>query len=444
MAANISIFKQTSADSYLESVLEVTKWIKQFEVQKEKGKSWKLSSGEGSSEGDALAAKLNDRTIYSGAAGIGYYFIQLFEITGDKSYLDEAISAAEYLLDTYTVELGDKPGIHTGLAGEGFFTELLYKKTGDERYRQYAIKAGETIYERALKDEKGVHWYGFYDYMGDGSAINYWIYLYDITGDKKFLGYAKEGLDYILTLKTYEDDEVIYWKFFDMHDHFESIPAGGIVSNFAHGTSGIVYILTKYYQASKDEKYLELAKKGYKFLKNIAINDGDASIVPYIYFQEPDKSFDLYYLSLCHGPVGTAVVAKELYNTTGDEEYKDFFHRLSNALIKADVASKRSPGYWNDCVCCGASGVLLHFVSGYEFTGEEQFKRYARLIADKLVGDAFKDTRGTRWYNAWTRVIPWNVDSHLGLYIGAAGSASALLSLYAAIKDVEITPLYEF
>ena len=43
-----------------------------------------------------------------------------------------------------------------------------------------------------------------------------------------------------------------------------------------------------------------------------------------------------------------------------------------------------------------------------------------------------------------TRVIPWNVDSHLGLYIGSAGSASALLSLYAAIKGIELTGLYEF
>jgi hypothetical protein len=120
------------------------------------------------------------------------------------------------------------------------------------------------------------------------------------------------------------------------------------------------------------------------------------------------------------------------------------FRRLSNALRKADVASKRSPGYWNDCVCCGAAGVLLHFISGYQLTGDEQYQSYGRLIADKLIGDSYRDERGTRWYNAWTRVIPWNVDSHLGLYIGAAGEASALLSLYAALEGKQISGLYEF
>lgn len=444
MGYDIKLFKESDSSDYLESALEVSKWIKEFEVNKKVGKSWKLSSGEGSSEGDELAAKLNDRTIYSGAAGIGYFFVQLYEITNNKEYLDEAVAAGEYLLDTFTEELGDKPGIHTGLAGEGLFAELLYKKTGDERFHEYAIKAGKTLYERAVKEENGLHWYGIFDYMGDGSALAYWIYLYQITKDKAYLDYAKQGLDYILSLKTYEDDETIYWKFFDMHDYFDSIPAGGIISNFAHGTAGIVYLLTKYYEAGKDEKYLTYAKKGFNFLEKIAVNEGDASIVPYVYFEDSDKKVDLFYLSLCHGPVGTGVVVQELFRATNDEKYREFFHRLSNALVKADVAHKRSKGYWNDCICCGSSGVLLHFIDGYRTTGKEAYKQYAIKIADKLISDAFRDDKGTRWYNAWTRVIPWNVDAHLGLYIGATGSASALLSLYAVIENKEITPIFEF
>lgn len=440
----IRLFKQSSVDGYLEASLGVSEWIKRYEVEKESGKSWKLSSGEGSSDGDQLAAKLNDRTIYSGAAGIGYFYVQLFEVTGKDEYLQEAIAAGEYLISTFHEELGKKPGIHTGLAGEGLFAELLYKKTGDIKYREYAIKAGRTIYNQAIKEADGLHWESLIDYMGDGSAIAYWIYLAGVTKDNSFLEYAKEGIDYILTLKTDYEDDTLYWKFFDMHDYFDEIPAGGIIPNFAHGTAGIVYILTKYYEASGDEKYLDYAKKGFKFLKNIAIHDGEASIVPYLYLKDSDKPFDLFYLSLCHGPVGDAVVAKELYKATDDKEYLEFYHRLSNALIKADVSKKRSPGYWNDCVCCGASGVLLHFIDGYRFTGDEAYKEYAREIADKLVGDAYKDDKGIRWYNAWTRVMPWNVDSHLGLYIGAAGSASALLSLYGALENVPVTQLYEF
>ena len=107
MGRYIELFKSNTEEDYLSSALEVTKWIDAFSVEKQKGKAWRLSSGEGSSEGDELAVKLNDRSIYSGAAGIGFYYVQLYEITGDKKYLDEAVLAGEYLLDTFTEELGE-------------------------------------------------------------------------------------------------------------------------------------------------------------------------------------------------------------------------------------------------------------------------------------------------------------------------------------------------
>ena len=119
----INPFGEIDNDTYLETAEAVAKWIDRFSVKKEKGKSWKISSGEGSSEGDELAGKLSDRTIYSGAAGIGYFYIQLYEITGKNEYLKEAVEAGEYLLDTYDEEFGKKPGIHTGLSGEGVFAK---------------------------------------------------------------------------------------------------------------------------------------------------------------------------------------------------------------------------------------------------------------------------------------------------------------------------------
>lgn len=440
----INIYKRNTADDYLKTAIDVAKWLKKNEVKKKVGKSWNISSGAGSKEGDDLANKMTDRSIYSGAAGIGYFFIQLYEATNDKSYLDEAIAAGEYLLDTYDDDLGKKPGIHGGLTGEGFFAEALYKKTGEEKYHDYAIKTGDVVYQQATKANGTFHWEGFVDYMGDGSTVSYWLYLARLTGNQKYVQYAKEFLDYIITLKTDLPDGTVYWKFFDIHDYFGELPSGGILPNFAHGTAGIVYLLTQYYEASKDETYLNLAKAGFQFLTNIAINNGDASIVPYLYLPNEEKPFDVFYLSMCHGPVGDGIVAKELYKATKDEKYLDFYRRLTNALEQAGVTYKRSKGYWNDCICCGSSGVFLHFVDGLKLTGDEKYKKLSVDIADKLIGDAYRNEEGTRWYNAWTRVIPWNVDAHSGLYIGSAGAASTLLSLYGALSGVKITQIPEF
>lgn len=440
----INPFGEIDNDTYLETAEAVAKWIDRFSVKKEKGKSWKISSGEGSSEGDELAGRLSDRTIYSGAAGIGYFYIQLYEITGKNEYLKEAVEAGEYLLGTYDEELGKKPGIHTGLSGEGVFANILYEKTGDNKYLEYAKKVGDAVYKYSVKEEGKVHWYNLIDYMGDGSTILYWIYLADITKDKKYLSYAKEVLDYVIGLGTENEDGTVNWNFLEINDYFKNLPAGGLISNFAHGTAGVVYLLTKYYEATNDEYYFDLAKRGFEFLENIAVRDGDSAIVPYIYWKDTKKAYDVFYLSLCHGPVGTAIVSKELYKATGDKKYIDFYKKLTNALVKAGIPNVRSSGYWNDCVCCGSSGVLLHFIDGIDTIGEEKYERLAKETARKLIGDAFKDENGIRWYNAWTRVIPWNVDSHLGLYIGAAGSASALLSLYAKLENKSITPLIEF
>ena len=179
-------------------------------------------------------------------------------------------------------------------------------------------------------------------------------------------------------------------------------------------------------------------------MTNIAIQKEDGAIVPYLYLPDSDEPWDVFYLSICHGPVGDAIVAKELYQATGDKQYLDFYKKLSNALEAAGVTYKRSPGYWNDCICCGSAGVFLHFVDGYRLTGEKRYQQLAEKVADKLIGDAYKNAEGTRWYGAWTRVIPWNVDAYTGLYMGSAGGASALLSLYGTLTGKEITPIFEY
>lgn len=79
---------------------------------------------------------------------------------------------------------------------------LLYDKTGDERYLQFAKTLAEDSYTQSVKDEKGIHWNGWYDYMGDGGVIAYWIYLAEKTKDGHYLKYAKEALDAILSLKS--------------------------------------------------------------------------------------------------------------------------------------------------------------------------------------------------------------------------------------------------
>ena len=97
----ISIYKKNFANDYLKTAIDTAKWIDQYSVEKPVGKSWKISSGAGSNEGDDLANKMTDRSIYSGAAGVGFFYLQLYEATKNEEYLNEAIQAGAYLRKHY-------------------------------------------------------------------------------------------------------------------------------------------------------------------------------------------------------------------------------------------------------------------------------------------------------------------------------------------------------
>ena len=437
-----AIFRKTDIEDYLEAAIQTAEYIRKHKISTPEGSYFQISGTEGKVPDSVETSFLSERSLYAGSAGIGYFFLQLYEVTGEKEWLEKAIEAGEYLLHTYRKESSMNPGFHTGTSGEGALLLLLYEKTKEKKYLEHAIRIADDIYEVAAKDEKGIHWDGYSDFMGDGGAIIFWLLVAEKTGDYQYIHYAGEVLDSILTLGVSADNDSLYWKLFDPHVYFKTVPAGGIVPNFAHGTAGIIYLLVKYYEVTKKKSYLDAAVKGYRFLKKIAIQEGDAAIVPYIYLEEEKRAYDILYLGYCHGPVGDGIAILELYKATGNQEYKDFYDQLTNALIQAGVPRKRSAGYWNDCLCCGSAGVLLHFLKAGE--SQEKYLAYARETADKTVADAYKDQEGYRWYNAWTRIKPWDVDPHLGLYVGAAGSGSALLSLYGKLKNLPVTPLYEY
>ena len=217
---------------------------------------------------------------------------------------------------------------------------------------------------------------------------------------------------------------------------------------FSHGTAGTAWMFAVIYKATKNEKYLELAKEGAKYLQGIAVGDENAVLIPYQDHPVTGPTNDKFYLSTCHGPAGHTLLFRILYEITGEQEYLDWFKRISRGTIRAGAPERFSWGFWNaQCQCCGTAGILEHFVHAYEFTKDEEFLEYAKrtakvLLSDSSVSDEAPNQR--KWYGAWTRTIPDKVVSYAGLYVGSAGCASALLSLYATDHRIRLTQLFEY
>ena len=78
------IFKTTDTEDYLEAAKQTASWISSHKVTDKYGTSWAVSCREGKSQDEVETTYLSNRTLYSGASGIGFFFLRLYEATGDK------------------------------------------------------------------------------------------------------------------------------------------------------------------------------------------------------------------------------------------------------------------------------------------------------------------------------------------------------------------------
>lgn len=387
------IFQKNTAEDYLKAAIDTAEWIDTLAIKTEYGRIWQaLPEGQDGYREDVPL--FTPKSMYDGSAGIGIFFIRLYEATGDTRWLTEAEEAAAHIIATkvgvewYQTTLhsevkgiipvpGWAAGPYNGPVGEAYFLEDLYQVTGKQEYRDYVLYVADVLLEAAVTDERGLHWSDQEDITADGGFIVFLDILYRKTGIKKYLELAKEGLTYAM---------------------------------------------------------------------NIAVGDETGRLIPYQDHPVTGPTYDKYYLSTCHGPVGSTLAFRELYEITREEIYRNWTIELSRGIVRAGAPEKHSWGFWNcQCQCCGTAGILEHFAAMYEYTGEKEFYDYMIRTADIMLSDSDHRTPGFRtWYDSWWRTIPTRVVSYPGLYVGVAGCASSLLRTYAALTGKKLTNLYEY
>jgi lantibiotic modifying enzyme len=203
--------------------------------------------------------------------------------------------------------------------------------------------------------------------------------------------------------------------------------------NFELGTAGVAYVLARVYEETREPRFLKAAEAGAQHIQSIATLQGNAALVHY---REPDLT-DLYYLGYCHGPPGTARLFYQLHQVTGKREYFEWVEKLARGVVASGVPEKLTPGYWNvACQCCGSAAEVEFFLSLWLITGKSEYRSFARRVADQLISRSTNlDGKGNRWYQAWTRVKPWDVSAETGYKIGAAGIGAALIHTHLAVND---------
>lgn len=423
------------AGAYLQAAEQAAKWIRAASVLKPQGLVWLPEPD----HPEKLTTVGADNSIYSGSAGTVVFFVELAQATGDHSYLEDARRGADYLAATWdrkeTLGFGGPFSFDNGLAGTAFSLTEFWRATGVESFRDVAHAATRAISSAARQAGKGVEWSGSPGVGFDGGTVLYLLYASRQLGDDSLRSVAVRAGERILEQGRPDPRGGLRWQGVRWPEGKipPGVPAEASFPNFELGTAGIGYVLARLYEETRQTEFLTGARAAAVHIQSIASVHGDAALVHY---REPDLT-DLYYLGYCHGPAGTARLFYQLHKVTGESSYLDWTEKLARGVLRSGIPEKQTPGFWNvACQCCGSAAVVEFFLSLWLTTKKTEYRDFAFRVADQLISrETDLDQKGWRWYQAWTRVKPWEVSAETGYKIGASGIGAALLHAELAARN---------
>lgn len=403
----IPLEQQAANDKYLAAAKQAARWIQSSATKTDRGTAWPA---------DPRDAKTVSNSLYAGTPGIVLFFLEAARIS--PLYLNDARGGADYLLNTLADE--KDAGLYTGIAGIGFVLQETFKATKEEKYREGARRIVAMLRERAQPAGKGVEWNDSTDIISGAAGTGLFL-LYAARELKDAPAYelaTKAGRRLIERGKT--ADAGMKWA---MDSKFSRL-----MPNFSHGTAGVAYFLATLYHETRERAFLDAALGGAKYLLSIANTENEGC---QIFHHEPGGQ-DLYYLSWCHGPTGTARLFYRLSQITGDKSWMDWVRRSARSVMASGIPERQTPGFWNNISqCCGSAGVAEFFLSLHRITRDPEYLKFARRMTESLLAKATEERQMLKWIQAEHRAQPNLLVAQTGFMQGAAGIGTWLLHLHA-------------
>lgn len=438
-------FREIELADLEKAIKLATNYLDQRIVESEKGLYWKLDRDDTSS-----------LSIYSGSAGILIYYLELYLNTGEKTYLETAEAAGDYLVN-YLEEV-DLDQTYSGINGVSYpnlqwvynsgYTGIVYALMVLANYSikpSYAGSAKKTLdHLLAIADssEDGIYWVGEPGIFADGGITLILAYAGQHLDERYWQAADKAGKHILSQAIKVTENQVKFYgadpKYWDYLDNIEKgVPYEW--PNFEYGSSGIAYLLYRLYQGTGDEDYLRAAQMTANYLKEIAVELGeDSSLMPYRF---PDMT-DKFYLGYCHGPVGSSRIFQLLaLDQAGEPVYLETIQRLTKGIMSLGAPYKHSWGYWHSYNrCCGTAGFIEHYINLKKLNqgqyDEENLDHFFHESLAKLLSEMTytADEKTGAWPQAWERVSPTKMAYDIGYYDGVAGIASSLLHAHSFLK----------
>ena len=329
---------QNSSRPYRDLAVRCAQWIDRSAQRSPAGVAWPA---------DPLKPSSVGLDFYNGTPGVVLFYANLWHATGDPRWRDRAQLGGEYLI-AEARRAGDAldAGLYTGRAGiAATYMALAATKVGpawDEAARQ-AVK---DIAARAKTVGDGVEWSDANDIISGTAGTG--LLLLDAAArwkDPSLLDLASKAGRRLLDT-AHADTGGLMW--------FPSASLQRNYPNFSHGTAGVAYFLATLHQRTKEKAFLNGALSGAIYLDAIATRrDGGRAI-----FHQSGGGENRFYLSWCHGPVGTARLFHRLDLATGERMWRSLVDELATWIANSGAPERQSDGYWNNISqCCGNVGI---------------------------------------------------------------------------------------
>ena len=407
----------------LDLALRAERWIRTSRQATPEGVRWPA---------DPLKPAAVSTDLYNGMAGVVVFYLELFAASGDRAHLREAMAGADYLiarLPGASIEPADSAGrrvpppaagLYTGLAGTAFVLERTAALGGEAKYREGMLRCLELVQRLAHPAGAGVEWNTSTDIVSGSAGIGLGLlHAYQVTGDAGLLATAQRAGMRLIELGAPAEGGRMWLV---SPGYPRNMP------NFSHGTAGVAYFLARLHEETGDPVFLEASIAGARYLQAIATKTGEGALV---HHHDPDGK-DLFYLSWCHGPAGTARLFHQLERTTKDGSWTEWVHRLARGVTETPVPEQRTAGFWNNISqCCGNVGVAQFFLDLHRAYGDEKALAFARRNLADTLRKATEVDGGLKWIQAENRTQPDNLVAQTGFMQGAAGVGTFLLHLDA-------------
>ena len=421
--ATLGATSTSSARPHLDLALRAERWIRSSRQLTPEGVRWPANP---------LEPGTVSTDLYNGMAGVVVFYLELFAASGDRGHLREAMAGADYLVSRIpeasvapadSTRVGRQPpaaGLYSGLAGTAYVLERAAALSGDTRYRDGMHRCLALIQRFARPESAGVEWNASTDIVSGSAGIGLGLlHLHGVTRDPALLDTARRAGTRLIELGRPAEGGRMWL----VSPNFpRNMP------NFSHGTAGVAYFLARLHEETRDPTFLEAAVSGARYLQAIATRTGGGAL---IHHHDPDGK-DLFYLSWCHGPAGTARLFHQLARSTRDDAWTDWVHLLARGVRATPVPEQRTPGFWNNISqCCGNIGVAQFFLDLHRTFGDPEALAFARRNLADTLRRATEEQGGLKWVQAENRTQPENLVAQTGFMQGAAGVGTFLLHLDA-------------